>query len=250
MRKKIVKRLSICLVLSFILYETLNRFRVYRIKPILDKNSKYRSFESQCECKRFENIILHFANLSISIKNAATNKFSQYSLSKQQHFNMNFTCNPYNEFKRGPHQKVISYSLYGKDASYYKQLKNITLSVKKLYPGWLVRVYHDNSINTGIICEVECQRDKETNALIDNTDFCNVEELYLNLENLHANKIFNLKYVHAMMWRWFPLYDNFVDTFSSRDSDSFILKRELESVNVWLNSFNIGHIMRGIFNSI
>lgn len=36
-----------------------------------------------------------------------------------------------------------------------------------------------------------------------------------------------------------------VDVFSSRDTDSYILQRELDSVNVWLSSDKPGHIMRG-----
>lgn len=48
-----------------------------------------------------------------------------------------------------------------------------------------------------------------------------------------------------MIWRFFPMGDYFVDLFSSRDSDSRILQREIDSVAVWLNSEKAGHIMRG-----
>ena len=39
-------------------------------------------------------------------------------------------------------------------------------------------------------------------------------------------------------------YFKFVDIFSSRDSDSYILQREADSVNFWLNTSKIGHVMR------
>ena len=47
------------------------------------------------------------------------------------------------------------------------------------------------------------------------------------------------------MWRWFPIGDSFVDVFSSRDTDSYIIQREIDSVNAWLESDKVGHIMRG-----
>ena len=47
-----------------------------------------------------------------------------------------------------------------------------------------------------------------------------------------------------MKWRWLPIGDSFVDAFSSRDSDSFILQREVDSVKLWLKSDKVGHIMR------
>ena len=38
--------------------------------------------------------------------------------------------------------------------------------------------------------------------------------------------------------------DDFVDIFSSRDTDSTLIQREIDSVNVWLNSSSLFHIMR------
>ncbi|RMZ93791.1 hypothetical protein BpHYR1_019801, partial [Brachionus plicatilis] len=58
------------------------------------------------------------------------------------------------------------------------------------------------------------------------------------------NKVRNLNYVHSMMWRFLPIGDTFVDMFMSRDLDSQILQREVDSVQEWLKSDNIGHIMR------
>ena len=107
-----------------------------------------------------------------------------------------------------------------------------------MYPGWLMRIYHDNTINKSIICEVECLKDQTSGQLIDNTDFCNVEQIPSN------NSIWDGSYMHAMYWRWLPIGDHFVDIFSSRDSDSYILQREIDSVNSWMNSTKAGHIMR------
>ena len=61
------------------------------------------------------------------------------------------------------------------------------------------------------------------------------------------NRTWDASYIHAMMWRWFPIRDQFVDVFMSRDSDSTIFQREIDSVNAWLNTDKVGHIMRGEF---
>ena len=111
-----------------------------------------------------------------------------------------------------------------------------------MYPGWIMRVYHDDSINPNTKCELECLKD-ENNVLIDNTDFCNIQNMPMKGS---FNKTWNAKYIHSMMWRWFPIGDTFVKIFSSRDTDSIIIQREIDSVNVWFNSNKPGHIMRGI----
>ena len=96
-------------------------------------------------------------------------------------------------------------------------------------------------------------------SFYDNVDFCNIEmdvklkpEMVIlnekDFEKINFNLSFsqlNLSYVHAMMWRFLPIGDSFVDVFSSRDTDSHLLQREVDSVNVWLKSNTIGHIMRG-----
>ncbi len=46
------------------------------------------------------------------------------------------------------------------------------------------------------------------------------------------------------MWRWFPITDDFIDYYNSRDSDSTLIQRERDSVDAWLNSSNLFHIIR------
>ena len=131
----------------------------------------------------------------------------------------------------------------------------LTLLIKKYYPGWTLRVYHDNSIDHTVKCKLECLRDPN-GTLLDNVDFCDIENLpglpFDNFPNQKDYEIsskylnaWNASFVHAMIWRWFPLSDLFVDVFLSRDSDSIIFQREVDSVNVWLTSNKVAHIMRG-----
>ena len=103
-----------------------------------------------------------------------------------------------------------------------------------------MRIYHDSSISSSIICELDCLRDNKI-ELINNVDFCDVENL--PIKNRMLDK-WSLSYLHAMSWRWLPVGDSFVDVFSSRDSDSLIIQREIDSVNVWLESSKVAHIMR------
>ena len=56
--------------------------------------------------------------------------------------------------------------------------------------------------------------------------------------------IWDGSYIHGMKWRWLPLGDPFADIFMSRDSDSWITQREKDSVDVWLKSNTLFHVMR------
>ena len=111
-----------------------------------------------------------------------------------------------------------------------------------MYPGWILRVYHDSSIRPSTKCEIECL--KHEGELIDIVDFCDIERMPDLSENYLT---WNASYIHSAMWRWLTFGDHFVDVFSSRDIDGMIFQREIDSVNVWLNSTRFGHIMRGIF---
>ena len=133
--------------------------------------------------------------------------------------------------------------MYGKEKFYSEKLFKLPKQLHSLYPGWLMRVYFNQSIDESIICEIECQKinDNKDSVLINNVDFCNVSEIKIKYENrtLDPNS-----YMLPVAWRWLPIGDVFVDVFSSRDTDSFIFQREVDSVNVWLESNKFGHIMR------
>lgn len=209
-----------------------NRFKLNKIDQFI--------FESKCSCFKNKNVYV--------VKDLITKDYTieytdfLYDISYTKMKELNFTCDLYKSFKRGPGQKVVSYSLYGKKAQYYNLIQLIAKAVKKFYPNYIMRIYYDDSIDKSIICKYEC--------LYENLDFCLVNNVQTKLdidENMNKTSFnLNASYVHSMMWRWFPLGDSFVDTFFSRDLDSEIIKREVDSVKEWLNSSNIGHIMRGI----
>lgn len=220
----------------------------------------YRKFSSRCKCSRHDEIVLFknsaldyyfYVNLTNKLNGVSQNL---YKISNKELKNFKITCDPYKVLRRGKSQKVISYSLYGKEPIYYNKLRQLSRIIKEKYPEWIIRIYYDHSINRSVICELECQKDSNSMYMnyIDNIDFCDAENINLNLKDYYfyqykeTRVILNLSYIHSMKWRWLPIGDDFVEVFSSRDTDSYILQREIDSVKVWLDSDKTGHIMRGI----
>ena len=208
-------------------------------------NKKYLSsndiiLESKCKCKKDENIIIKLTDDDIyRIINNKTKK--EYEINKLEFDKSIFTCDLYNVLRRGPKTKIISFALYGKSDFYYRFLKDLIKIINKLYPNWLIRVYYDSSINKSIICELECFKN-ELNEYYDLADLCDIEQLPIDLSEKNT---WDASYMHGMTWRWLPLGDSFVDYFSSRDTDAWMSKREVDSVNVWLQSNTLFHVMRG-----
>lgn len=206
--------------------------------------------KSKCSCRK-DLIIRKYASDKYSVNNKYFIKsFIEQSSSgsninggddKQRKYddyinNYKHTCNLYNVLRRGPNQRVIGFSIYGSNVNYYKPLLNLTDAIKKYFPGWSVRVHHTTVLDQSVACDFECKDDI--------IDFCNTDELPYELNN----SLFEYKgsYPHAMMWRWYPIADDFVDYFMSRDSDSVTIQREKDSVDVWLNERinTLFHVMR------
>lgn len=143
-------------------------------------------------------------------------------------------CNQYSTF-RGFHQKIIAISMYGPREN---ALFNVNVSLNFLheliadmttiYPDWILRIYHDATIQNDIICPVECAHHR--------VDFCDTDALP-NLGNLTS-------YVPPKIWRFLPAGDPLVDITASRDLDSPLAQRELDAVNEWLSANKSWHVMR------
>ncbi|GAB6029477.1 hypothetical protein CHUAL_005231 [Chamberlinius hualienensis] len=141
------------------------------------------------------------------------------------------TC-PYSSF-RGLNQKVISYSFYGDtDSGYFKGIEINTKSVKELYPGWTVRLYHDirpeDVKGMNALCEIVCK-------------YPHLDECYVGDINDQFSQI-ETKF--GMLWRFLVLGDPSVDVFGVRDLDSPVYEREIDAVNDWLSTNATFHIMR------
>jgi hypothetical protein len=143
-------------------------------------------------------------------------------------------CSHYSTL-RGSHQRIISISMYGpKENAIFALnaslnfLYELINDMKKIYPDWILRVYHDATIKDDIICPIECAHN--------HVDFCNASALG-NLGNI-AN------YVPPKIWRFLPAGDGLVDIMGSRDLDSPLTQRELDAVNEWISSNKEWHSMR------
>lgn len=270
LRRHRIKKLKIWLLIFviFVVYEVM----IY-IQPapnLLISNFKAKIGESQfmkksfilkhsCDCPVFKNEFIHVQMIETDSFNSTLQKrifinmlhlaetkstFTSVSLFDLpiEDFNKEIlTCDVYNILKRGKHQKVIAYSLYGNDSRYFQNIEQLVELVKEKYKNYTVRIYYDDSVNNTLRCELEC---KYSPVL----DFCNINRFSTNgLAQMarDTSKLKDLDYMHKMMWRFLPMGDTFVDIHMSRDIDSLILDREVESVNEWLNSENFGHIMRG-----
>lgn len=127
-------------------------------------------------------------------------------------------------------KKVISFSIYkapkeweiGMETSYEKYItglyENLKL-IKEIYPDWYVYLYHN--------------KDLDINYLEGLKEYNKFKAIEVNDENLNA-----------MQWRFLPLTEEDVDVFISRDSDSRVSLREKKSVDEWIESDKILHIMR------
>ncbi|UJR33562.1 hypothetical protein I4U23_021001 [Adineta vaga] len=146
--------------------------------------------------------------------------------------------------KRGPHQKVITLSVYGTASKYTDNpmftwntsiipfLEPLVKEVNELLPEWIIRIYTDFTGST------KAQRDYILS--FDNVDVCNVTNLPMFGKSI-------LKYLPGKMWRFLPVFDPFVDYCLSRDLDSPIIRRETETLDLWLSDESekyIFHILR------
>jgi hypothetical protein len=117
-------------------------------------------------------------------------------------------------------KKIISFSLWG-DIPMYNDgaIQNVKIA-KLLFPEWICRFY----IGT-------------------NTDKHTVEELkkHSNVEIINMNIEATMK---SMIWRFHACADDDVSVVLSRDTDCRLSERELESVNMWLDSDKDFHIIR------
>ncbi len=145
---------------------------------------------------------------------------------------------------RGPHQKVIAISIYGSaskhtdnpmfswDTSILPFLKPLANEVKELLPSWIIRVYIDFTGST--------QSQRDLLYSYSNIDVCDINDLPMFGSSLVA-------YLPGKMWRFVPIFDPFVDYVLSRDLDSPIIRRETETLDLWLSEGHekyIFHILR------
>jgi len=116
-------------------------------------------------------------------------------------------------------KKIISYSIWGSDPKYFKNIiPNIKLA-KELYPGWICRFYYDNTVPSDIIQQI-IQEGGEVSLQPKSDGF------------------------YGMFWRFYPMDDDSVERFIVRDADSLLSEREADAIKEWTESGLPFHTMR------
>lgn len=218
--------LACALICVVILYETLNSPSGCVISAI----SKRTAYVTSRQCNCTKNVIIGSHSESSSIEFEWCSEESSL---------------------RGRHQKVISYTIFGNAESdatiyrrYYSMLRNISRTAERLYPGWIIRIYHNftqestDVENFQRICKVYCR--------FAHVDLCSVPAMVKSVKNsplapIEAELINGL---NPRMFRYLAMLDPNVDIFISRDIDSVIRPREVDAVNEWLSSNYTFHVMR------
>lgn len=149
---------------------------------------------------------------------------------------------------RGMHQKVITFTLFGAAnislfSRYDSLLRNISTTSRQMYPGWIVRIYHNfhNESETersilNQLFNLSCQ--------FDHVDLCSIAELIGRIPALTPIDPALIKGLNPRMLRFLVMLDPNVDIFISRDTDSVIWRREVDAVDEWLRSNYTFHLMR------
>jgi hypothetical protein len=147
-----------------------------------------------------------------------------YNLSHSDYVNSKFTCDLYKGLRRGKRQKVLSVSYYDEKmdvdklkASLLKLLMSkVEVSGDSDNLDWLIRVYHNDSIDAETICNVECE--------MNNVDFCNVDKLMGDVMSLDKRIMrrrgdsFNKNdRSNNELWSMLPREDSFVESFYTVD---------------------------------
>jgi len=122
-----------------------------------------------------------------------------------------------------PQQNVIAFSLYGDQPRYCETLiKNVEVA-PELYPGWICRIYLDDSVP---------------------------QHVWQRLDQPHVERVdmSQEKTLFPTLWRFLVMDDPSVKRFIVRDADSLLSEREAAAVNAWLASPYWFHHMRDYFS--
>jgi hypothetical protein len=118
-------------------------------------------------------------------------------------------------------QNIISFSLWGDNPKYVDGAFENAKLVDKIYPGWQMRLYCDNTV------DIELLKILHTEYNVD------VRQVNNNRGSLYG-----------AYWRFFVNDDINVDYYIIRDLDSRLNLREKAAVDEWLSSTKNFHIMR------
>jgi hypothetical protein len=204
------------LLCMFIYYGYLNIYFKYWFKPshvyLADEFRNYSVISTiklnpRCLCQKDTVIIREFKDFyNIRIENYIDSLFYSYNLTRNFFEQLTVTCSLYKVLRRGPNQKIISYSISSNDdkVSLKYILKTNIKRAKLFYTNWFIRVYHKSRLTLNEECEYECYKYNK-NVLFDNIDMCDATHIPIDLY-----RTWNVSYVLPQVLRYLPVGDDMV----------------------------------------
>ena len=214
-------------------------------------NTQQLTLFSSCYCqKELVHIKKHENSYEILVENHpnATKLFYSYRLDKKYFESLFFTCGLYNELRRGPSQKVLSFA-FNSNSNNENSLNEIINFARIHYPNWSLRFYHKNTLSQAAKCEIQCKKltlNAKHEFFYDIIDFCSVDDLPFNLFNK-----WSANYMQEETWRLLPIGDDFVDYFTSINENECFLANKYEKVFTdikWLKSNAVSQLHVHTFN--
>lgn len=114
--------------------------------------------------------------------------------------------------------KAIAYSLYGNNSRYVEGAVENAELVSQIYPGWSMRVYHDDSVPGDVLSRLR--------------------KLGVELHDMHGSTL------NKMTWRFLVASDQKLRYWCVRDVDARLSRREKVCVDAWLASGKKAHVIR------
>jgi len=121
-----------------------------------------------------------------------------------------------------PQQNVIAYTLWGDDPQYRLPLAENARIMPHLFPGWTMRVYHDEAVDPAYLADLASHG------------------VQLYAAALPAG----MPAFRRLLWRFEVIADPGVRRFLIRDADSLLTVKERVAVDAWLASRLWFHVMR------
>ena len=121
-----------------------------------------------------------------------------------------------------PAENVIAYCLWGNAPRYTVPLLENQRILPHLFPGWTIRLYHDDSVDAGYLTRLA---------------ECGVQLRPMTLPS-------DVPVHRKLLWRFDVIADPTVKRFLIRDADSLLSVKERVAVDAWLQSRHWFHAMR------
>lgn len=119
----------------------------------VDFSSHIQVIKPNCKCSREsinyiliqkqqydKDILLIISLIEENNKNEIQTRKNLFNMTLDEAKRFNKTCDLYNVLRRGPNQKIISYSLYGTKSRYTRNLEGIVDMMRLKYAGYTARV--------------------------------------------------------------------------------------------------------------